>query len=231
MIGEEQPWPLPTSSAIGPKAMFDAECDLAALVYSEHQDPDAILLEFAADLNARGFRAIGMVQTGQCADSSLSAVLLHSGEKILLARDFDPAASGCRLEVDRLQNAGARIVDAMEAGADLLIVNRFGKRERDGNGLGCLIKQALEAEIPVVIAVSSHRFADWIKFAGGMSVKVACNRRALNAWWRNVSRRFPGAPVQGNSAPLRLSDDRGERDCRANLPQTHVGDSDDAGGG
>ena len=55
--------------------MFDAQCDLAALVYDEHDDPDAILRDFANELNARGFRAVGMVQAGQCADSSLSAVL------------------------------------------------------------------------------------------------------------------------------------------------------------
>jgi nucleoside-triphosphatase THEP1 len=171
------------------QAMIDAQCDLAALVYDEHQDPDAVLRDFAADLNARGRRAIGMVQAGQCADSSLSAVLLHSGEKLLLARDFDPAASGCRLDVDRLQNAGAQIADALEAGADVLIVNRFGKRERDGKGLGYLIERALEADTPVVIAVSSRRFADWIKFAGGMTVKLACDRHALEAWWCNVSRR------------------------------------------
>src|SRR5579875_2406285 len=119
--------------------MVDAQRSLAALVYDEHQDPDAVLRDFAADLNARGFRAIGMVQAGQCADSSLSAVLLHNGEKLLLAQDFDPAASGCRLDVGRLQEAGARIASALEAGADLLIVNRFGKRERDGKGLGYLI--------------------------------------------------------------------------------------------
>src|SRR5262249_13798119 len=108
--------------------MPDGRPDLAALVYDEHQDPDAVLRDFAADLNARGFRAIGMVQAGQCADSSLSAVLLHSGEKLLLAQDFDPAASGCRLDVARLQNAGARIAAALEDRADLLIVNRFGRR-------------------------------------------------------------------------------------------------------
>lgn len=166
--------------------MFDAECDLAALVYDGHQDPDAVLRDFAADLKSRGFRAVGMVQAGQCADSSLSAMLLHSGEQLPLAQDFDPAASGCRLDVGRLQNAGARIAEALAAGADLLVVNRFGKREQDGKGLGYLIKRALEADTPVVIAVSVHRFSDWNKFVGGMSVKLACNRDALEGWWRNI---------------------------------------------
>jgi hypothetical protein len=173
--------------------MFDSQCDLAAMVYEPHQDPDDLLREFSSDLNARSFRPVGMVQAGQCADSSLSAVLLHSGEKLLLAQDFDPSARGCRLDLGRLQNAGARIADALEAGADLMIINRFGKRERDGKGLAYLIERALGADIPVVIAVPSHRFADWIRFADGMSVKLRCERGALEAWWRAVSARTAAA--------------------------------------
>ena len=168
---------------------FDAQCDLAALVYETDQDPDAILRDFAADLKAHGFRAVGMVQSGQCADSSLSAVLVHSGEKLALARDFDPQVSGCRLDVERLQDAGAHIALALEAGADLVIINRFGKRERDGQGLSFLIERALDADIPVVIAVSAHRFDNWIKFADGMSVKLRCDRHALDAWWHGISMR------------------------------------------
>ncbi|MET4213381.1 DUF2478 domain-containing protein [Bradyrhizobium sp. LA2.1] len=167
--------------------MFDAQCDLAALVYEAHQDPDAVLRSFAADLNARGCRVVGMVQAGQCADSSLSAVLLHSGETLPLAQDFDPAARGCRLDLARLQNAGMRIADALSHGADLVIINRFGKRERDGKGLSHLIGRALDADIPVVIAVGRDHFADWIKFAGGMSVRLGCERGALEAWWRSIS--------------------------------------------
>jgi nucleoside-triphosphatase THEP1 len=176
--------------------MFDAQCDLAALVYDENQDPDAVLRDFAADLNGRGFRAVGMVQAGQCADSSLSAVLVHSGEKLLLTQDFDPAARGCRLDLARLQDAGTRIAEALATGADLVIINRFGKRERDGRGLAYLIERALGSDIPVVIAVSAKSFADWIEFAGGMSVKLACDRSALEAWWQAVSSRDTGVIAQ-----------------------------------
>jgi Protein of unknown function (DUF2478) len=183
------------------QAMSEAFRELAALVYEAHQDPDAILRDFASDLNARGFRAVGMTQAGECADSSLSAVLLHSGEKLLLAGDSDPAASGCRLDVARLQDAGARVADALEAGADLLIINRFGKRERNGQGLAYLIERAHEADTPVVIAVSSQHFAEWTKFAGGMTVRLSCDRHSLDSWWRNVSVRIPGA--KGGSGLVR----------------------------
>ncbi|WP_024520253.1 DUF2478 domain-containing protein [Bradyrhizobium sp. Tv2a-2] len=174
--------------------MFDAQCDLAALVYDADQDPDSILRDFAGDLNARGFRVVGLVQAGQCADSSLSAVLIHSGEKLSLAQDFNPAATGCKLDLDRLRNVGERVAEALAAGADLLIINRFGKREREGKGLGYLIERALDADIPVVIAVSSQRFADWIKFADGMCVKLGCEREALREWWHKIAIRYPAGP-------------------------------------
>jgi hypothetical protein len=176
--------------------MFDAQCDLAALVYGDQDDPDAVLRDFADDLNAHDRRVVGMVQTGQCADSSLSAVLVHNGETLLLAQPPSPGATGCKLDLSRLQDAGTRVADALAAGADLLIINRFGKRERDGKGLGFLIERALDADIPVIIAVSNDRFADWISFSGGMSVKLPCDRDALNGWWRNVSHHQPLAGVE-----------------------------------
>jgi hypothetical protein len=54
--------------------MLDSQCDLAALVYEQDQDPDQILRDFAFDLNAHGYRAVGIIQLGHhCLDASLSA--------------------------------------------------------------------------------------------------------------------------------------------------------------
>jgi Protein of unknown function (DUF2478) len=169
---------------------FDDQCDLAALVYEPHQDPDGVLRAFAVELNMRGFRAVGLVQLGHASvNSELLALLVHTGEKLPLLRDPGRCAAGCRLDVGRLLEAGARIADAIEAGADIVIINRFGRQERNGKGLSYLIELALDADIPVVIAVPRHRFADWIRFACGMSVKLACDRASLDGWWRAVSGR------------------------------------------
>lgn len=170
--------------------MFDSQCELAALVYEHGQDPDRILCDFADDLNANGYFAVGLVQLGhRCLETSLSARLVHTGEELPLFQDLGTCAGGCRLDVGRLLDAGQRIASAIDRGADVVIVNRFGKQECEGKGLSHLVAQALEADIPVVIAVPSHRFAGWIKFAEGMSVKLRCDRRALDAWWHGVSAR------------------------------------------
>ncbi|WP_082747649.1 DUF2478 domain-containing protein [Bradyrhizobium macuxiense] len=171
--------------------MFDAECDLAAVVYGADQNPDSVLHDFATDLSAQGHRVVGMVQVGQCADSSLHGVLVHNGEKLSLAKNLAPVEHGCRLDLERLQNAAARIAGALEAGADLMIINRFGRRECAGKGLVYLIERARDADIPVVVAVAGHRFTDWIEFANGMSVKLACDRAALGGWWRGLSNGRP----------------------------------------
>ena len=176
--------------------MFDSQCDLAALVYEPGQDPDGILREFAAELNGRGSRAVGLVQLGRhCMDvPNVSAMLIHSGEELPLLQNLGTCATGCRLDVGQLLDAGSRVARALEDGADIVIINRFGRQEREGKGLSYLIERALSADIPVVIAVPVHRFADWIRFAGGMSVKLRCDRDALDAWWNSVSGRA-GASV------------------------------------
>ena len=174
--------------------MFDSQCDLAALVYEQDQDPDKVLSGFASDLKACGYRVAGLVQIGHhCVDApKLSAVLVHTGEKLQLFQDRGVCATGCRLDVGRLLDAGAHIANAIDQGVDLVIVNRFGRQERKGKGLSFLVERALSADIPVVIAVPSHRFSDWIRFTDGMSVKLRCDRETLDAWWNSVSLRTTG---------------------------------------
>jgi hypothetical protein len=170
--------------------MFDSQCDVAALVYGQGQDPDPILGGFAADLNAGGHLAAGLIQLGhRSRDAALSATLLPTGESVPLFRDIGTAGGGRRLDLARLGDAAERIAHAIDQGADIAIVNRFGRQECEGKGLAPLISRALAADIPVLIAVPGHRFADWIRFTGGMTVKLPCTRRALDEWWGGVSAR------------------------------------------
>jgi Protein of unknown function (DUF2478) len=170
---------------------FDSQCDLAALVYEPGDEPDALLRAFADDLNARGIRAVGLVQFGErlAGAPRLAATLVHSGEQVSLYQDLGAEAAGCRLDPGQLLAAGGRVGAAMDEGADLVIINRFGQQESEGRGLLHLIVRAISADIPVVIAVPAKRFDAWIRFADGMSVRLRCERRALEAWWSSLSAR------------------------------------------
>jgi hypothetical protein len=188
-----EPFSHSSQSGAGQK-VFDAQCDLGALVYQPHEKPDALLRSFADGLIAQGHRVVGLVQLGHhCTDDvELSAMMLHNGEQLQLFQDLGTCARGCKLDVDRLMRAGSQIADQVErSGADLLIINRFGKHEKEGKGLLFLVEQALTRDIPVLIAVPDIRFHDWIEFSGGMSVKLPCRSASLDAWWKAVSKHRP----------------------------------------
>lgn len=178
---------------------FDAQCDLAALVYGRDEQPDALLNQFVADLAGRGARIVGLIQGGHRNHApQLSAMLVHSGEDVELFQDLGSYAEGCRLDIGALTRAGQEIATALDGGADLLVINRFGKQEREGKGLLYLIDRALSADVPVLVAVPDHCFATWVRFAEGMSVKIPPTRLGLESWWRSVCR-TPGLPALSHS--------------------------------
>jgi hypothetical protein len=172
-------------------ARFDAECDVAAIVYGSADNPDRVLTEFAADLQMSGARVAGLIQHARDRElrsaAGLSALLLPSGREIVVPHRHDPVTNACCLEPRGLARVAAALASAIGAGADLLVINRYGTLERDGGGLLRAIGLALEADIPILIAVPEGNFRAWTTYSAGMSVKLACQRQDLAAWRRSVA--------------------------------------------
>jgi hypothetical protein len=177
---------------------FDAQCDVAAVVYGADDDPDRLLIEFAGDLRRSGLRPVGVVQTGRSCSrrAPLGVVMLPGGEVVRLAQDLAACGAGCRLDSGQLAKLAQWLAIEIEDGADLVIINRFGRSEAEGGGLTDLITHALDAGIPVLIAVPERRFSDWIRFSDGMNVRLSCRREALDRWWESVA----GAAMQRRSS-------------------------------
>jgi nucleoside-triphosphatase THEP1 len=171
--------------------MFDAQCDFAAVVYGVKDNPDRLLLEFTEDLHRSGVRTAGLVQldngTDQSDDHAVRTVVLSTREVIPVAHQRNLAATGCGLDCGKLASIAKMIKAAIQEGADLVVINRFGKLEAVGKGLIELIQQAADADIPLLIAVPEHRFAGWIRYSAGMSVRLPCRRAALDRWWGSVA--------------------------------------------
>ncbi len=165
--------------------MFNSECDLAAIVYERTDDPDRLLREFADDLQRSGYRLAGLIQCG-FHDGQVPVKLLPEGDIIQLTHSLGPSPEGCNLDPAALAEAAAKIANAIDQGADLVMVNRFGKMEVSGMGLVDEICRAVLADIPVLVAVPKQNFTMWTRFSQGMSVKLACSRQQLNAWWQTV---------------------------------------------
>ncbi|HEY6257528.1 MAG TPA: DUF2478 domain-containing protein [Xanthobacteraceae bacterium] len=163
-------------------AKFDAQCDLAALVFGKPDEPDRLLSEFVQELMIQGHRVVGLVQT-RLDDGSAAVSVLPTGETIPLAPRQDSLANSSRPGPCDLGRAAAAVDALIESGADLVIINRFGKLEAEGTGLVDKIARALSLDIPVVVAVPEFRFLKWLSFCNGMGVKLPCRDGSLRNWW------------------------------------------------
>jgi hypothetical protein len=147
---------------------------------------DATFAALARRLAAQGLRVTGAVQhTARDAAGRLSAMELHllpEGTALNLAQDLGAGARGCRLDPGALEQAVHALSARLAAGADLLIVPRFGEREAAGGGFRGLIAEAAGGDVPVLVGVSAAWAAAFADFAGADAERVAASADALDGW-------------------------------------------------
>ena len=74
----------------------------------------------------------------------------------------------------------------LEAGTDLLIVNRFGKREAEGRGFRAVIEQAVTSGVPVLVAVSAANLDSWNAFADALDERLESHLPSVIGWCRGA---------------------------------------------
>jgi len=149
-------------------------------------DTDLVLQRLATELTARGVRCCGTVQinservdTGPC---DMDVRVLPDGAVLRISQDLGPQARGCRLDPAALETAVGLVAAKLSSGADLLIINKFGKHESEGRGFRDVIAEALAMEIPVLVGLNALNRQAFELFAGGLAVQLPPQTNALVAW-------------------------------------------------
>lgn len=151
-----------------------------------------ILLAGLADLAmARGLRVIGTVQintdsprTGLC---DMDVRVLPKGPVLRISQDLGPGSQGCRLDPEALEQAVAATERALARGADLMIVNKFGKHEAEGRGFRSLIGAALVQDVPVLVGVNGLNALAFQAFGEGLAQRLEPVPEALERWLMAVT--------------------------------------------
>ena len=135
-------------------------------------ETDRFLAEVAAALQEAGLRLAGTVQTNteranrrKC---DMDLIVLPDGPTIRISEDRGALARGCILDSEALEQTVVQVAQRLD-GADLLIVNKFGKREGEGRGLIPVIGEALGRGIPVLVGVNGLNLPDFLAFADGLA--------------------------------------------------------------
>ncbi|PVB62352.1 DUF2478 domain-containing protein [Labrenzia sp. 011] len=158
----------------------------AAVLTTRGSAVDVLLQDVCETLRRNGHHVSGVLQRQAeavdtcCADMGLE--LLSTGERIEISQPLGKASRGCRLDPRGLAEITARLMRELDAFPDLLVLNRFGKGEQDGQGFRQLIAAAVERNIPVLTAVRPPYLEDWRSFTGTLSVELPENTAGILRW-------------------------------------------------
>jgi nucleoside-triphosphatase THEP1 len=157
-------------------------------------DTDLILFKLAELLAARGFRCSGTVQTnserGDMGPCDMNVQVLPNGPILRISQNLGRSARGCRLDPAALETAVALVSASIEQGADVLIINKFGKHEAEGRGFRPVIAEALSRGIPVLVGVNSLNLRAFEEFSEGLGSALPCESAALADWLSGLGLSF-----------------------------------------
>jgi hypothetical protein len=150
-------------------------------------ETNLILNWLAETLAARGVRLCGTVQVdvecesyGRC---DMDVRVLPEGPVIRISQSLGAGSEGCRLDPAALEQSVALTEARLAGGADLMIVNKFGKQEaEEGRGFRQVIAEALGQGIPVIVGVNGANVAALETFCAGAAEAVEAEETALMAW-------------------------------------------------
>lgn len=156
-------------------------------------DTDLVLERLATDLAARGLRCCGTVQinserldAGPC---DMDLRVLPDGAILRISQDLGPQARGCRLDPAALETAVGLVAAGLSSGADLLIINKFGKHEAEGRGFRDVIATAVALDVPVLVGLNPLNWRAFETFAEGLAIQLPPEPAALMAWVGEVTAR------------------------------------------
>lgn len=146
---------------------------------------DALIAEVAALLAADGVRLAGTVQSNierpdrrKC---DMDLVVLPDGPIVRISEDRGGLARGCILDSGALEQTVVAVQQRLHV-AQVLIVNKFGKREAEGKGLVPVIGDALALGLPVLIGVNGLNLAAFLSFAGQEVVPLPADPTLVADW-------------------------------------------------
>ncbi|HRJ70477.1 MAG TPA: DUF2478 domain-containing protein [Beijerinckiaceae bacterium] len=160
---------------------------IGAIVYPEGIYPDRMMTEIAHTLSAAGTRLAGVVQHNTCPPGRSRCDMLledlRTGAIIRISEDRGEQSRGCRINPQGLAEASASVAAALAGDLpELLIINKFGKMEAEGDGLRDLIAQAIGQDVPVLIGVPQRNLDAWRAFAGSFADELPPMQHAVRAW-------------------------------------------------
>jgi hypothetical protein len=146
---------------------------------------DASLASAVARMQAAGLRLAGTVQTNPPHPGrdtcDMDVRVLPDGPVLRISQDLGAGARGCRLDGGALETAVIEVTQRLD-GAQVLVVNKFGKQEATGRGLVPVIAEAVGRGLPILVGVNGLNLPGFLQFAAGLAEALPSAPAAVADW-------------------------------------------------
>ena len=159
---------------------------VGVVLFENAIDIDAILRAASDALRERGVVVGGVLQRfGERLSNGKRSMWLDDiagGQTVRLDRPRGPGAISCVLDPDALVQCACLLRDAIASGAELLVVNRFGTAEAEGQGMRAEFAEAICSGAAVLVAVRPNLLAELERFLGAPAQILPASAPHLAAW-------------------------------------------------
>ena len=165
----------------------DLPPSLAAIQYERDFDINGTLRKVVKNLQEKGVMVGGVLQeaefrpNGCCA--RLNIVDIRTGKTERITQDRGRESRGCKLDPRGLAAISHCITDAIDADVDLVIINKFGRAESEGDGLLSCMADAISAGVPILTTVREPYVAAWSLYHGGLAIELPPKIGAILQWY------------------------------------------------
>lgn len=147
---------------------------------------DALLAAVVAGQQALGRRVRGVLMTypqpeRQDCTGDLVLVDIATQEAYLVSQNRGPHSTACRADSQGFARATGVLRRALDDAPDLVVCNRYGSLESEGEGFADEMLAVMAAGIPLLTAVNPRYLDAWRRFSGNAAVLPA-DRAAVEAW-------------------------------------------------
>lgn len=159
---------------------------MAAVVFKSGEPVDRVLEDVVARLRRTTLRLAGYLQRTQIGPDSCCTIIdlehIPTGRFTIVSQPLGAGSQGCRLDAGAFAELAGSLVTEIGQDTDLLIVNRWGYGETEGQGFRAAVEKAFERRVPVLIAVREENLANWRDFSGEFSTTLPLRADAIVDW-------------------------------------------------
>jgi hypothetical protein len=159
---------------------------VGVLLYDKTVDIDAVLASAVQRIRAQGTSVGGLLQRqGALQSNGKHEVWLddiETGQSIRIDEPRGPGARACILDPDGLAQASLLLRATTESAPALIVVNRFGHAEANGEGLRAEIAEAICSGAALLVAVRPARLQALEDFLGAPPTTLKLSPDAIADW-------------------------------------------------